>query len=128
MFDLGLSYQPFDGTTVGVDAYQRDQNSIAISGQNYTSTGVNLFVRQRFFQKYFVTLSAGYESIRYRFTVAGGPPAREDESFFTRNSVNWSITEKWTVGLFYQYRQRNSSDPVFDFKNNQVGLHTSYSF
>ena len=128
IFSLGASYQPFDATSISLQAYRSDQNSIAFAGENYTTTGFSLTVRQRFFQKYFVTLSGGYDNFSYRSVVANGAAVREDNYFFIRSAADWAMTRKWSIGAFYQYRQRDSDLTVLSFDNNQVGLQMRYSF
>jgi hypothetical protein len=128
IFNLGVTYQPFNATSIALQAYRTDQNSIAFEGENYTTTGFSLTVRQRFFQKYFVTLSGGYENLDYRSVVSNGAPDHTDNYFFIRPGVDWALTRKWSVGVFYQYREKDAELAGQSFKNNQTGLQTRYTF
>ena len=128
IFNLGISYQPFDATAISLQAHRTDQNSIEFEGQNYTTTGFILTVRQRFFQKYFVTLSGGYDNLSYRSVVSNGAPDHTDDYFFIRTGADWAMTRKWSMGVFYQYRQKDSDLSAQGFKNNQVSLQTRYTF
>lgn len=128
IFNLGASYQPFDATALSLQAYRNAQNSIAFAGQNYTTTGFGLTVQQRFYQKYFVTLSGGYDNLSYRSVDASGGPDHDDNYFYIRTGVNWAMTRKWSIGAYYQYRQKDSDLTGQNFDNNQMGVQTRYTF
>jgi opacity protein-like surface antigen len=46
-------------------------------------------------------------------------------------NLDFQLMEQLTAGVFYQYRQDDSSGSTadsFSFKNNQVGLNVAYRF
>ena len=65
VFSLGLSYQPFDGTTLNLAAYRNIIGSNATAGQDIIATGFGIAVDQRFFQKFVAGVSFGYEHDQY---------------------------------------------------------------
>ncbi len=60
VFSAGLSYTPFDSTSINVGASQSIHSSAADAGQAVLSTDVSCSVTQRFFQRLFLNLSYGY--------------------------------------------------------------------
>lgn len=128
VFDLGLNYQPFDSTTFNLSGSRHINNSGALAGQNYTNTTITLRLEQRFFQRLFVGLAAGYENSDYFSTVNGVTANRRDDYFFIEPSVDLNVTRFWTVGAYYLHRENDSSLASVDFYDNQVGLRTTVTF
>ena len=127
VFSLGATYKPVDATTVSFNAYRSDQTSIRYRLQNYSTTGFDTSVRQRFLQKLFFTLGGGYRYIQYTGTTdVVLSTDRQDDYFFVRSRLDWNVTERFVVELFYLYR-RNISN-VSPFSNNQVGLQSTFLF
>lgn len=128
VFDGSLFYQPFDGTTVALTFSRRTQNSATLGGQDLHSTEVILSLRQRFLQRVFVGLSVGYQNSSYFSTFVGFSATRSDDYYFLQASADLNITRFWTIGLFYFYRQSDSTLGTFSFYDNQLGLHSSLNF
>jgi hypothetical protein len=128
IFSLGGQYRPRDGTWLTLEAYRREQNSIYLSGQNYTITGLRGSIRQRVIDRLSGTLTAGYDFSDYHSTTNGGNNDREDNFFYVSTGFDYEITERWQAGIFYQYRKNDSNQDGFDYQDNQVGLRTSYRF
>ena len=128
VFDGSLFYQPFDGTTVALTFSRRTQNSATLGGQDLHSTEVILSLRQRFLQRVYVGLSVGYQNSSYFSTFVGFSATRSDDYYFLQASADLNITRFWTIGLFYFYRQSDSTLGTFSFYDNQLGLHSSLNF
>ncbi len=118
VFSLGATYAPRDGTTLTLTGSRTDRSSL-IGGFNYTSTTITMTARQRFLQRFFLTLTGGYQNADYHSTVTGLSIKRTDNYFFFRPSVDWQVAQHWTAGLFYFYRQNDST--ARSFTNNQIG-------
>lgn len=128
VLELGLLYQPFDGTTISLSANRRVLSSATLAGQDYTTTGFVGTGRQRFFQRYFLSLTLGYENASYFSASGQADSSREDSYYYVQPSLEFRITETWNVNLFYVHRQNASSSGNTSFANNQFGLRTSYNF
>ncbi|MDQ3119006.1 MAG: outer membrane beta-barrel protein [Verrucomicrobiota bacterium] len=128
VYELGATYMPFDGTSVTLRGSRRTMNSAVLLAQNYASTNITVGLRQRFFQRVYVGLSAGYENSDYFGTVEFVESTRSDNYFFLQPAVDLTLTRFWTVGVYYLYRQNDSSTELTSFYDNQFGVRTSLTF
>jgi hypothetical protein len=128
VFDIGVHYQPFDGTDVTLSAGRRTLNSGFFPGQDFTATNVTIGIRQRLLERIYLGLSAGYENDDYFNTVAGVSATRSDNYFFVEPSIDVKVTRFWSVGAYYLHRQDASSLDFFTFYDNQVGVRTTLKF
>ena len=128
VFEIGVNYQPFDGTTVTLSAGQHIQNSAVLSNQDYTSTHFTGTLRQRLFQRVTVTLSGGVEHLSYFSTVDGSDTLRSDNYYFVEPGIDVNITRYWSVGVFYVHRMNDSTIALFGFDENQFGVTSRISF
>ncbi len=129
IFSLGGVFKPVENTSLTLDAYRRNQNSIVLVNQNYTTTGVSGGVQHTFKEKYTAHLTGGYENADYNATVAAvAGAARNDDYGYVRVGLDAKIIERVTAGVFYQYRRNSSSLPGFGFDNNQVGVNVAFSY
>lgn len=136
IFSLGASWQVLERTSLALDAYRQDRPSYTYNGQNYTATGFRASVRQLFLEKYSAMLAFGYENTDYS-DVTNDPSSdgdRNDNYFWIRPTLDYQFNERWTMGVFYQYRHKTSNADVvgvadaFDYSNNQIGLYSNYRF
>ncbi len=128
VYELGLSYQPFDGTTVSLQGSRRTQNSAVFAGQDYSTSSINLSVRQRFLRRLYLGVAGGYERSDYFNTVALVSATRSDDYLFVQPSIDLTLTRYWTAGIYYLHRRDDSSFETYSFHDNQFGLRTSLSF
>ena len=128
VFDLSANYQPSDATTFAVSAGRRTSNSGVLAGQDFAQTTVDVSVRQRFFQRFYLSVATGYQNSDYFSTVAGLSANRKDDYYFIEPALDASITRFWTVGGYYLHRQNDSSFQSFRFDDNQIGVRTALVF
>lgn len=128
VFDGSLFYQPFDGTSISLSLSRRTQNSATLAGQDFHSTSIILSARQRFLQRVFVGLTVGYENSAYFSTAGGIASNRSDDYYFVQGSLDLNLTSFWVAGIFYFYREDNSSLDAFSFYDNQFGIRSSVTF
>jgi len=128
VYEVGATYQPFDGTTLTLRGNRRTQNSAVLAGQDYASTNITFGVRQRLLRRIYLGLAAGYENSNYFSTSDAIDASREDNYFFVQPAVDVTLTRYWTVGAYYLHRENNSSSEFFGFYDNQFGLRTSLTF
>jgi hypothetical protein len=108
IFSLGVSYLPFDGTSIFLQAYRRTVTSATASGVTYTVTGVEGQIRQRFARRYYFVLAAGYQNSVYENLVANAA-ARTDDIFYIHPSVGIDVTKWLSCELGFEYREDNST-------------------
>lgn len=128
VFEIGVNYQPFDGTKLSLTANRRTLNSAVLVGQDYSVTNISLGIQQRMLQRLFVGVNAGYENSDYFSTVGAAGATRNDDYFFVQPSIALSVTRFWTVGAYYLHRVNSSSFDAFDFHDNQVGVRATVQF
>jgi hypothetical protein len=128
VFELGLNYAPFDGTKISVTANRRVLNSAVLASQNYAVTNISIGVQQRFMQRFYLGVNAGYENSDYFSTIGTTGPDRDDNYFFVQPSIAVRVTRFWTVGAYYLHRANDSSFDAFSFHDNQVGLRSTLTF
>lgn len=127
VYELGATYQPFDGTSITLSGNRRTQNSAVLAGQDYSTTDINVTVRQRFLRRVYLGLAVGYENASYFSTINGLDASREDNYFFMQPAIDVTLTRYSTLGVYYLHRENNSSS-FFGFDDNQFGLRTSLTF
>jgi len=128
VFQGSLFYQPFDGTSLALTLARRTLASATLASQDFHSTSFILSVRQRFLQRIYVGLTGGYENSSYFSTVSDVSSTREDDYYFLQASLDFNVTSFWTAGIFYLYRESDSSLPSFSFYDNQFGFQTSLTY
>jgi uncharacterized protein (PEP-CTERM system associated) len=128
IFGLGVAYQPFEQTTLSLDAYRRVRPSSVVAETNYIATGVILTARQRFLQKFYFSIATGYENTEYESLVDDVNFSRQDDYFFVRPSIEFTIRERLSVELFYEFRSNDSTEREFEFANNRVGVRFGLTF
>lgn len=128
VYELAASYQPFDGTSLSLTGSRHTMNSASLAGQDFSETTINFSVTQRFMQRFYFGLAAGYTNSSYFSTVSGVSDSRNDDFYYIDPSVDFNVTRFWTFGAYYVHREDSSSFPFFSFKDNQVGLRTKLTF
>jgi hypothetical protein len=128
VFDIGASYQPFDGTTLALSASRRTLNSASLAAQDFTNTSLTITARQRLFRKVTFGIATGLENADYFSTLTGVDSTRTDNYYFVEPSLDVAVTRFWSVGVYYLYRKSDSSIESFSFYDNQFGIRTSLKF
>jgi hypothetical protein len=128
IFQVGLNYTPFDGTTFSASATRRTFNSASAFGQDYTSTQLTFNAQQRFFQRAFLSLSTGVQNQTYFSRSSGDRSQREDNYHFVVPGIDVRITNFWFAGIYFVSRQNDSSLEFFSFDDNQIGFRSNLQF
>jgi uncharacterized protein (PEP-CTERM system associated) len=128
VFQLGLTYAPFDGTSITGNASRRIFASGTLANQDFESTMLQVSVRQRLIDRFTLLLSGGFQNQTYFSTIEGLAAGREDNYYFIAPAIDVRITNYWSAGVFYQHRQNSSSFDAFGFKNDQFGFRTGLNF
>ena len=124
VFDLRADYQMSDATSFYLDGHAETYASATQSDQNYQDEAIQGGVRQRFLQKFFVTVSGGYDHSDYKqlTSAAGNFPKRIDDYYFGKAGVSWVPNNWLTVSGSYQYSTDDSSISFARFNDNQYTL------
>ena len=128
VLELGGTWKAQQNTQVSLDVYRRDQVSYSIVSENYFATGFRATLQHQFREKYFFTLQGGYENLDFYGTADAVESNRNDDYFWLSPVVSFQADDHTTVGVFYQFRDRNSDELGFDFVNHQAGLFAKYVF
>jgi len=124
VFDIKLRYAPAEGTLITLDGYRRKKPSIAQPDEDYTATGVGLHCERSVRTGLRLSIDGGYEHTAYD-TPAGRAP-RDDDFFYARAGLLYNFAHWGNIGISYEYRQKDSTEPSASFENNritfQVGL------
>lgn len=124
VFDLRADYQLSDATSFYLDGHSETYASETLGGQNYQDTAIQGGVRQRFLQKFFVSVSGGYDHSTYRnlTPAVASLPERIDDYYFGKAAVSWVPNNWLTVSGSYQYSTDDSSVAFANFNDNQYTL------
>ena len=132
VFELGLDYTPFDGSTFSLSGTRSNSSSASLAGQDFASTQIMASVRQRFSQRFFISLTGGYQNQTYFGASAFVDSTRVDNYYFIQPAIDVKITRYWYLGGYYLHRQNDSSDlffgDAFAFDENQAGIRSTLSF
>ena len=127
VFELGLSYYPFEGTTFTLAAGRRVYNSGYEPGQDFTNTYVGRF-QQRLFHRLYLGLAVGYENADYFAADDNVNASRNDDYWFIEPSLDVLITRWLSAGVYYLHREDSSNAEFFSFDDNQVGVRATVRF
>jgi len=129
VFSVGAAWMPREKLTVTIDARRRTYGSAALTGQNYEATGVIAGVTGNLTHALNVSLAIGYEHDEYQSAMTGVVATRRDDYWFVRPGLDWRISPRFGVGIFYEFSTNQSSgEGSRPFDRNQTGLTANYSF
>jgi Putative beta-barrel porin 2 len=128
VFELGLTYYPFDGSTFTLAAGRRIYNSGFEPGQDFANTYVVGRFQQRLFRRVYLGLGAGYENADYFAADDNVNATRNDDYWFIEPSLDVLITRWLSAGVYYLHREDCSNVDFFSFNDNQVGVRATVRF
>jgi uncharacterized protein (PEP-CTERM system associated) len=128
VFLVGANYRPTETTILGLQAYRRQQPSITVADENYITTGFQLSVQQKIWQRLSAGLNVGYDFTTYEPSSASSSTDREDDYFFIAPSLNYNFNPQWDAGIYFTYRQNDSNTDGYGYEGFQAGFRTGYRF
>ena len=128
VFNIGITYTPFDGTAIGLSGSSRTFNSASAVGRDFSATQIVFRARQRLFRRFYLALATGYQNQSYFSTIEGVEAERTDNYYFFVPAVEFGITRFWSAGVYYLERQNDSSTEEYSFEASQFGLRTTLQF
>jgi hypothetical protein len=127
-YGVGITYRPFDSTTLQLQGRRRTVASISQSFADYNDTDVALILRQRLLHKVFLGLKASYEHDDYFLVSTGGSTGLTYNYYTIRPSVEWDWNKYLTFIAYYEYQENDSSTPINGFYDNSTGIGAKFSF
>jgi hypothetical protein len=137
VFGLGVSYAPFDSTSLSLSGYQAIQASSGALSENVTNTGIGFSVSQRFFHRIYTGFTFTYQHSEYRTNLGGQVPTgaaavtatgSSQDNYVYRPSIGFAPTLWSSLTLYYQYQENESDGTVAGYHDNQLGLSFSAEF
>jgi hypothetical protein len=128
VFEVGLTYYPFDGSTFTLAAGRRIYNSGFEPNQDFANTYVVGRFQQRLFHRLYFGLGGGYENSDYFAARDNIDAPRNDNYWFIEPSLDVLITRWLSAGVYYLHREDSSNDDFFSFDDNQVGVRATVRF
>src|SRR6266511_168944 len=128
VFELGLSYHPFEGSYLSLAAGRRIYSSGYLPNQDFGATYVAGRFQQRLFHRVYLGLGAGYEHSNYFSTDRDVSATRDDDYWFIEPSVDVLITRWLSAGVYHLHREDSSNQEFFDWEDNQVGVRATLRF
>ncbi len=126
IFSIGVSYAPFDGTSVYLQGYRRTVTSASASPANYSVTGVEAQLRQRFARRFYLVVAAGFQNSEYDFFASDAQ--REDNIFYIHPSLGIDITRWLSCEVGMQYRKNDSTQLLTDFSETTIYFQVNMFF
>jgi hypothetical protein len=128
VFEVGMTYNPFSGTTLTLAAGRRIYNSGYQPNQDFGATYVVGRFQQRLFRRLYLGLGAGYENSDYIATDRDVSAPRNDDYWFIEPSLDVLITRWLSAGVYYLHREDSSDIAFFSWDDNQVGVRATVRF
>jgi hypothetical protein len=128
VFAFNSNYEARDATTFNLSARRETQSSAQYAGENIVATLYQGGVRQRFFQRIYVSLLGGFARNQYESNAPVTFLGRRDDFTFYRASSSFDVTRRGTLELSYEHRDNASTIRTFDFDQQLVSLRASFLF
>jgi hypothetical protein len=123
-----IDWTPQEGTNLYLTAYQREEASAFFLGQNYRVKGATAGISQRLGAKWTGRLDAGFESNSYSQVSGTGSGGRNDDIWFVRPALEYRISERSNIALFYRASDNRSNNPSFGYEQWTSGIELNYQF
>jgi hypothetical protein len=122
VFNVAARYEPSPTQQFIVEASRRNTVSVSERGENIRLTNVGLRYRQKFFQRIYATVYAGYQNADYR-AIGGGSGERRSEDYVRAGLGLAAEITPWMIAqLGYEHQRNFSSLDVRDFTRNLTEL------
>lgn len=123
-----VAWKPRDGTELFVTGYMREDASAFYAGQNYSVRGATAGISQRIKGNWSANLEGGYERNSYEQVSGSAAAGRKDRIWFIRPALNYRFSKASDISLFYRASDDSSSDPVFGYEQQMIGLELNHKF
>jgi hypothetical protein len=126
VFEFSASYAAQDSTVIRLAVSRRTETSALFVDQDIERTTIEASIRQRFFQKVFVTLSGGFQHVDY--VDAGTAANRTDNYVYCGVESSLEVTKWLSMRAGYRYQDDDSSVGDFSFRRNLADFQINIQF
>jgi hypothetical protein len=126
VFEFGATYAAEDSTVFHLTFSRRTETSALFAEQDIERTTIEGSIRQRFFQKLFVTLSGGFQHVEY--IDAGTAANRTDDFPYFGVEAAMDVTKWLGMRAGYRYQDNHSSNGDFSFQRNLADFQFNIQF
>jgi hypothetical protein len=123
-----IDWMPRKETGIYLTAYMREEASAFYAGQNYGVKGAVLGISQRLRGKWSAKLEGGFEKNSYEVVSGTGTGGREDRIWFVRPALTCDLGEESDLSFFYRVSDNSSTDSVFGYEQQIVGVELNHKF
>jgi hypothetical protein len=126
VFDFEASYAARDSTTITLKVARRTDTSVLYEEQDIEMTTVDASIRQRIFQKVFLTLNGGVQ--RDDYVDAGAAADRTDTFSYFGAEFAVEVTKWLSMKAGYHFQNDDSSLAEFGFRRNLADFQFNLRF
>ena len=126
VFAFEASYAAHDSTSLSLKISRQTDTSALFENQDIEGTTIEASVRQRIFQKLYITLIGGYQNFDY--VNAGEAANRTDNYFFVGFESAVELTKWLSVKAGYQFQKNDSTIADFGFQRNLASFQLDLRF
>jgi hypothetical protein len=108
-----IRYKPTTTTTLNFMIYRALRDTGADTNEYFEDTGVGIELRQIILTKFTFIVGANYNKNDFNTNN------REDDNYNVNVGVDYKIQDWLTVGIGYNYKEKDSNIDINDFKDNQ---------
>ena len=114
VFNLEGAWAVREGTEIDLTLQREIFASAILQDQDYTSTSVDLTIRQRIGDRVTALLTGGYVNAVYSAAATGVTGSRVDNFYYIRPAIQWQALKWLSVGIFYQFSEDISHGATSD--------------
>jgi len=126
VFEFAASYAPQDATTIRLSVSRHTEASALYGDQDIDRTTIEASIRQRFFQKVYLSLSGGYQRLDY--VDAGTTANRDDDYLYVGVESSMEVTRWVSMRASYRRETNESSNDDFSFRRNVAQFQLNIQF
>ncbi|MDB6053973.1 MAG: hypothetical protein JWN25_1496 [Verrucomicrobiales bacterium] len=128
VFSASARYRLSENSGISFTASRETHASVALVRQNYTSTGFNLDLYQKLFDRLSGTIGFGYDNLDYQSTAASLAKTRSDSLISANLAATWSFTDSLRSTFAYTFRNNTSTDDRLNVHESVISISTSYLY
>jgi hypothetical protein len=126
VFDFEASYAALDSTKISLKISRSTDTSALLENQDFENTTIEVSIRQRFLQKFYVELSGGFQSNDY--VDAGAAANRTDKFSYAGLESAVEVTKWLSMKAGYHFQNNDSTVSEFGFHRNLVDFQFNLQF
>jgi hypothetical protein len=130
VFSLSAGWRPFVDTSLSLSGYRNVNASTLYTNANYVATGVSVQLSQLLFHRLTAGVTVGYENDSYQSTTSHAVVGsnRQDNYFYVRPTLSYSLNKWLSANLSYEFRRNASNERLIGFTDNRVNFGLGISF